>query len=174
MDEFTLISTEVLNYDPDKRLDDIWQHVFSLKCEGGAPRYPFVGKVPKPLLSFAHGNVDVERAYRENCHMLHEHSKLSITSANGLRAIRSFAERYDQDPSAVPIKLELIRAVKSHRNGIHHCRSTSSREKQTKTVTPADGVKGQHPNSNSISQKNDEQCRTSHSKRNEDKNIPRH
>lgn len=44
--------------------------------------------------------------------MLHEHSKLPIMSVNGLCAIRTFANRYGQDASVVPIKPELIITAK--------------------------------------------------------------
>ncbi|KAG0410566.1 hypothetical protein HPB47_012320 [Ixodes persulcatus] len=39
IDEFTQISTEALHCDPHERLDEVWQRIFSLKNEDGAPRY---------------------------------------------------------------------------------------------------------------------------------------
>lgn len=111
MDEFTFILTRVLNYDLHERLDDTWQRVFSSECEDWTPRYPMVGKLIKAPLSLAHGNADVERGFHENRRMLHEGSKLSITSVIGLHAIRFFARWYGQDPSAVSIKPGVIMAV---------------------------------------------------------------
>lgn len=112
MEEFAHISAEVLDYDPHESLDDIWQPVFSLKCEDWAPRYRLVGKLINALLFLAHGNLDAKRGFSENRRMLHECSKLSITSVDGLRAIRSFAKRYGQDPLAAPLKPEPIRAAR--------------------------------------------------------------
>ncbi|KAL1477444.1 hypothetical protein MTO96_035732 [Rhipicephalus appendiculatus] len=43
---------------------------------------------------------------------LQERSNLSIESINGLRAIQSFSKRYDRDIATMPIKSDMIKAVK--------------------------------------------------------------
>lgn len=66
-------------------------------------------KFVKAMLSLAHGNADVERGFSEN---RSERSNLSIAGVNGLRATKSFCSRYGQDASAVPLKPDMIKAVK--------------------------------------------------------------
>lgn len=40
MDELTLLSTEEFSSNPHERLDDAWQHIFSLLSKDGGPKYP--------------------------------------------------------------------------------------------------------------------------------------
>ncbi|KAH8020423.1 hypothetical protein HPB51_001721 [Rhipicephalus microplus] len=112
MDELTLLSTEEFSSNPHERLDDAWQHIFSLLSKDGGPKYPRTVKFVKAMLSLAHGNADVERGFSENRRLLHERSNLSIASVNGLRATKSFCSRYGQDASAVSLKPDMIKAVK--------------------------------------------------------------
>ncbi|KAL1438379.1 hypothetical protein MTO96_047997 [Rhipicephalus appendiculatus] len=112
MDELALISTEKLQYDLGEQIDDAWQRIFVLKDKNGGPRYPLLGKLVKSLLCLSHGNADVERGFSENRRLLQERSNLSIESINGLRAIQSFSKRYDRDIATMPIKSDMIKAVK--------------------------------------------------------------
>lgn len=112
MDEFALISSEVLCIDPHERLDSTWQRVFSLQNKNGGIKYPLVGKLVNALLSLSHGNADVERGFSKNRRILQERSKLSIESVNGLYAIQSFAKRYDKNIPTIPVKRDMLIAVK--------------------------------------------------------------
>lgn len=112
MDELTLLSTEEFSSNPHERLDDAWQHVFSLLSKDGGPKYPRTVKFVKAMLSLAHGNADVERGFSENRRLLHERSNLSIACVNGLHATKSSCSRYGQDASAVPLKPDMIKALK--------------------------------------------------------------
>lgn len=113
MDEITFISMEELSCTPHERLDDVWQHIFSLMSKESSAKYPLIIKFIKALLSLAYGNVDIERGFSENHCLLHERRKLSITSVNCLRTSRSFCNRYGQNASTVHVKPHMIKALKS-------------------------------------------------------------
>lgn len=119
MDELALVSTEKLEHDPGERIDVAWQPIFFLRGKNSGPRYPLLGKLVKSLLCLSHGNADVERGFSENRRLLLERSNLSIESINGLRAIQSFSKRYNRDVATIPIKADMMKAVKqSHKRYI--------------------------------------------------------
>ncbi|KAH9375768.1 hypothetical protein HPB48_023017 [Haemaphysalis longicornis] len=120
MDELALVSTEKLQYDPGECIDVAWQPIFVLRGKNsGPPRYLLLGKLVKSLLCLSHGNADVERGFSKNRRLLLERSNLSIESINGLRAIQSFSKRYNRDVATIPIKADMMKAVKqSHKRYI--------------------------------------------------------
>ncbi|KAH7940976.1 hypothetical protein HPB49_026357 [Dermacentor silvarum] len=93
-------------------LDKYWHQVFIMKNGQGGPKYPLLSKLVKALLSLPHGNGDVERGFSENSRVLHDRSKLCLSSVNGIRHIMSYSKRFDSDPCSFPVNSDVIKAVK--------------------------------------------------------------
>jgi len=95
-------------------LDIQWRVVFETLKPGskGTLRYPLLTLLLKASLTVFHANADVERGFSENKNALDGRSALTLASVNGLRQVKSYLRRLDDDVTKVTADKPMLRAVR--------------------------------------------------------------
>lgn len=118
------------------RLDHYWRHLFEMRTESGAAKYPSLSTLVKMCLSIPHGNAAVERSLSINKNLLGDkRSALHPDTMKGLRYAKdaiAFHDPVEKRPEKVPISKQFIKVVRSSRASYEVYREDENKKKAEK------------------------------------------
>ncbi|CAF3588591.1 unnamed protein product [Rotaria socialis] len=124
------------NHTEYQQIDYYWNKTLSLTTSFGLPKYPTLSKIVKNILIISHGNLDAERGFSINEHIVTENrTLLSLSSINGLRSTWDAIKFYGVgSPHRISIKIDMIRAVQKSKSVYNQeqlsLKSLANREKE--------------------------------------------